>query len=72
MKKRLIFRGRENHIEIKKRLLLAVKEISHYTEYKYVLVNDRIDKTVENILKIIQYEELLLKIDRKVKSVKLL
>ncbi len=72
LKKRLMVRGRENQIEIKKRLSLAVKEISHYSEYKYVLVNDDIDHTVTNILKIIQYEELLLKIDRKVKSVKLL
>ena len=72
LKKRLMVRGRENQIEIKKRLSLAVKEISHYSEYKYVLVNDNIDHTVANILKIIQYEELLLNIDRKVKSVKLL
>ena len=72
LKKRLMVRGRENQIEIKKRLSLAVKEISHYSEYKYVLVNDNIDHTVANILKIIQYDELLLNIDRKVKSVKLL
>ena len=72
LKKRLMVRGRENQIEIKKRLSLAVKEMSHYSEYKYVLVNDNIDHTVADILKIIQYEELLLDIYRKVKSVKLL
>ena len=72
LKKRLLIRGREDHIEIKKRLSLAVKEISHFTEYKYVIVNDNIDKTVEDILKIIQYEELLYKIYKKVKSLKML
>ena len=72
MKKRLIIRGRENQVEIKKRLSLAVKEIKHYKDYKYVLVNDSIDKTVSNILKIIQHEQLLLDINKKVKSVKML
>ena len=67
-----MIRGRESQIEIKKRLSLAVKEISHYNEYKYVLVNDNIEQTVINILKIIQYEELLLNIYRKVKSVKMI
>ena len=72
LKKRLMFRGRENQIEIKKRLSLAVKEISHYSEYKYILVNHRIPQTVSNILKIIEYEELLLQIYKKVKLVKML
>jgi len=71
LKKRLKIRGRDNEIEIKKRLSLAVKEISHYKEYKYIIVNDRIDQTVLNILKIIEYEELLSKIYAKVKSVKI-
>ena len=70
LKKRLIARGRDNKIEINKRLSLAVKEISHYNEYKYIIVNDNIDKTVQNILKIIKFEELLIDIDKKVKSVK--
>ena len=72
MKERLLIRGRENKIEIKKRLSLAVKEISHYNEYKYVLVNDSINQTVTNILNIIKYEELLSKIYEKVKSIKML
>ena len=68
LKKRLIMRGRENQIEIRKRLSLAYKEISHYNEYKYVLVNDNIDRTVNNILKIIKYEELLSSFAKKIKS----
>ena len=72
LKKRLIVRGRENQVEINKRLSLAVQEMNHYVEYKYILVNDSINQTVENVLKIIQYEELLLKLYKKVKSVKML
>ena len=72
LKKRLIDRGRENHIEIKKRLSLAFQEISHYKEYKYILVNDNINQTVNNILKIIQFEEILLNIKRRIKSLKIL
>ena len=68
----MIVRGRENQVEINKRLSLAVQEMNHYVEYKYILVNDSINQTVENVLKIIQYEELLLKIYKKVKSVKML
>ena len=71
LKKRLMIRGRDNQFEINKRLSLAVKEISHYTEYKYILVNDTVKETVSNILKIIEYEELMSKIYKKVKSVKI-
>ena len=72
LKNRLIIRGRDNKVEIKKRLSLAVKEISHYNEYKYILVNDNINQTVLNILKIIEYEAILSKIHKKVRSVKIL
>ena len=72
LKNRLMMRGRDNKIEIKKRLSLAVKEISHYNEYKYILVNDNINQTVLNILKIIEYEAILSKIHKKVRSVKIL
>ena len=67
LKKRLFARGRDNKIEINKRLSLAVKEISHFNEYKYILVNDNIEKTVNEILQIIKYEELLLNISKKIK-----
>ena len=72
LKNRLMMRGRDNKIEIKKRLSLAVKEISHYNEYKYILVNDNINQTVLNILKIIEYEAILSKIHKKIRSVKIL
>jgi len=71
LKLRLIKRARENKSEINKRLSLAVQEISHYTEYKYVIINDNINKTVSNIFKIIKYEEMLFLINKKVKSLKI-
>ena len=69
LRKRLEQRGRDNKNEIKKRLSLAVNEISHYDEYKYVLVNDNIIKTVNNIISIIDFEEKLNQINEKVKFV---
>tara|TARA_B100000686_G_C16445998_1_gene789502 strand:+ start:101 stop:655 length:555 start_codon:yes stop_codon:yes gene_type:complete len=53
LKVRLEKRGRDNKNEIKKRLSLALSEISHFKEYKHVLINDKIIKTVKNIIDII-------------------
>ena len=55
LKKRLKKRGRDNNKEIKIRLSLALSEIKHQNEYKYILINDNINKTVKNLLKIIEY-----------------
>ena len=44
LKKRLIKRGRDNREEIKLRLSLAMKEIKHYNEYHYILVNENVQK----------------------------
>ena len=59
LKKRLIKRGRDNSKEIKLRLSLAMKEMKHYKEYKYILINQNIQKTVNNIVKIIDYNLLI-------------
>tara|TARA_Y100000590_G_scaffold468162_1_gene649797 strand:- start:1769 stop:2335 length:567 start_codon:yes stop_codon:yes gene_type:complete len=53
LRKRLEKRGRDNKNEIEKRLSKAYLEISHYSEYKHVLVNNKIDETVKNIYQII-------------------
>ena len=55
LKKRLIKRGRENTKEIKLRLSYAIKEMEHYKEYKYVLINESVHKTVNEIVKIIEF-----------------
>ena len=55
LKKRLIKRGRENKKEINLRLSYAIKEMKHYNEYKYVLINENIKTTVKDIIKIIEF-----------------
>ena len=59
LKKRLIKRGRDNKKEIKLRLSLAMKEIKHYKEYKYILINENVQQTVNNIIKIIDHNFLI-------------
>ena len=59
LKKRLIKRGRENNKEISLRLSYAIDEMSHYNEYKYVLINEKVHKTVNEIKKIIEYNQLI-------------
>ncbi len=59
LKRRLIKRGRDNHKEINLRLSYAFEEMKHYKEYKYVLINQNVQKTVKEIKKIIEYNELL-------------
>ena len=55
LKRRLEKRGRDNKNEIKTRLSYALSEMSHHVDYKYVLVNDKINETVKNLLLIINY-----------------
>ena len=54
LKKRLIKRGRDNKKDINLRLSYAIKEISHYNEYSYVLINQNVKQTVDDIFHIIQ------------------
>ena len=55
LKRRLEKRGRDNKNEIKNRLSYALSEMSHHTDYRYVIVNDKIHETVNNLLSIINY-----------------
>ena len=59
LKKRLIKRGRDNSKEIRLRLSLAMKEMKHYKEYQYILINQNVQQTVNNIVKIIDYNLLI-------------
>ena len=59
LKRRLIKRGRENPKEIKLRLSYAYDEMKHFNEYKYVLINENIYHTVDQIKKIIEYNSLI-------------
>ena len=59
LKKRLIKRGRDSKNEIKLRLSYALDEIKHYNEYSYVLINQNIQNTANDIIKIIKYHDLI-------------
>ena len=59
LKRRLKKRGRDNNKEINLRLSYAIDEMKHYNEYKYVLINDNVKNTVEDIIKIIEYNNLI-------------
>ncbi len=56
--KRLNKRGRDTAEEMKKRMSLAQDEISHFPEYDYVVVNDKLEISVSKIQNIIIAERL--------------
>ena len=64
LKKGLIKRGRDNKKDINLRLSYAIKEIGHYNEYNYVLINQNIHNTLKDIIDIIKYHELIEKNDK--------
>ena len=66
LKKRLDKRGRDNKKEIKMRLSLALSEISHHTDYQYVIINDQLNDTINTITKIINYHQLKSSLENKV------
>ena len=72
LKKRLIKRGRDKKNDIDLRLSYAIKEISHYNEYSYVLINQNVQQTVNEISEIIKTNLIIEKnkklTDRKIKS----
>ena len=71
LKSRLEKRGRDNRREINKRLSLAVSEIKHYKEYQFVLINENIIDTVNNLVKIINNSLFIDKINNKVNNYKI-
>ena len=72
LKKRLVKRGRDKKDDIDLRLSYAIKEISHYKEYSYVLINQNVQQTVNEISEIIKTNLIIEKnkklTDRKIKS----
>ena len=60
LKKRLSKRDSDSIKEINFRMSKALKEIKHYDEYDYVLVNNNLDKTFQHIVKILEAEKLKL------------
>lgn len=53
LKKRLTERGRENKDEIRRRIGEASREFSELPKYNYVVVNDNLERCVDDVLNII-------------------
>ena len=72
LKKRLLKRGRDNKKDINLRLSYAIKEISHYNEYSYILINENVIQTVSDIIQILKTNSIIDRnkklTDRKIKS----
>ena len=60
LKKRLSKRNSDSIKEINFRMSKALKEIKHFDEYDYVLVNNNLDNTFQQIVKILEAERLKL------------
>ena len=58
LKKRLKSRSSDNDIEIEKRFKEAIHEISHYRDYDFVVVNDNLDKAIDEVYSILKAERL--------------
>ena len=60
-----------NRREINKRLSLAVGEIKHYKEYQFVLINENIVDTVNNLVRIINDSLFIFEIKNKINNYKI-
>ena len=60
LKKRLSKRNSDSIKEIDFRMSNALKEIKHYDEYDYVLINNDLNNTFQQIVKILEVERLKL------------
>ena len=58
LEKRLFFRNKDDESTVKLRMKEARSEISHWSEYDYVMINDNFETVKENILKIIEIEKI--------------
>ena len=61
LKRRLSGRGTESEDVIEKRMHESLSEIKRATEFDYIVVNDNIQKAVDDIIEIIQSSRLMLK-----------
>ena len=60
LKRRLIGRGQDSAEVIADRMSKAVNEISHYTEYDYIIVNDNFTQALADLKSILRAEKLTL------------
>lgn len=58
LERRLTERAQDPASVIKKRMTKAASEISHWEEYDYVLINNDLEQTLDNVISILQAERL--------------
>lgn len=58
LEKRLTGRGQDSEEVIRKRMAKASDEMSHWPEYDYVIVNDVIEESIQNVQAILKAERL--------------
>jgi guanylate kinase len=58
LERRLRRRGEDAEPVIQRRLATARREIENYTKYDYILVNDQLDESIENLQAIVRSERL--------------
>ncbi len=58
LEKRITNRGSENEESLKQRLAYAYSEFQHVGEYEYIVVNDDLEKAVEDVKTIISAERM--------------
>lgn len=56
LKERLTGRGTEDEATINRRILRAGEEADYMKQYDYIIINDTLDETVENVHNVIQTE----------------
>ena len=57
LKKRLMQRATDSEEEIAKRIQIAKEEVTHIPKYDYLVINDELEKAVQDVLAIIRAEE---------------
>ena len=60
LRERLTSRGQDDDAVIEQRMREAVSEMSHYAEFKYLVINDDFEVATENLAAIILSERMLL------------
>ena len=58
LEKRLTGRGQDSEDVVSKRMAKAADEMSHWPEYDYVIVNDEIEESIQNVQAILKAERL--------------
>ena len=69
LRKRLNKRGQDKKDIVERRMKMAISEMNHYNEYKYVLFNNKINETIRNIKNIIVIERNLRKNLLKIRNI---